>query len=96
MLRTGFSFWVAASLDPAFWQTGSSLIPLGLSVSNAIGIVVLGNVLISIPIILNGMVGSNLRIPFPVAARASMGYYFSLFAVLSRECRSHYCPHGCR
>ncbi|POY74656.1 hypothetical protein BMF94_2418 [Rhodotorula taiwanensis] len=81
---TWFSFWVAASLDPAFWQTGSSLIPLGLSVSNAIGIVVLGNVLISIPIILNGMVGSNLRIPFPVAARASMGYYFSLFAVLSR------------
>lgn len=48
------------------------------------GIVILGNVLISIPIVLNGMIGANLRIPFPVAARASMGYWFSLFAVLSR------------
>jgi len=35
--RAQFSFWVAASLDPAFWQTGASLIPLGLSVGNAIG-----------------------------------------------------------
>ncbi|GAA5825162.1 hypothetical protein JCM3770_006900, partial [Rhodotorula araucariae] len=79
-----FSFWVAASLDPAFWQAGASLIPLGLSVGNAIGIVILGNCVIAVPIILNGMVGANLRIPFPVAARASMGFYLSYFAVVSR------------
>lgn len=106
-----FSFWVAASLDPAFWQTGASLIPLGLSVGNAIGarrlpsstpcapgrplvtlntrcphagIVILGNCVIAVPIVLNGMVGANLRIPFPVAARASMGYWLSYFAVISR------------
>lgn len=36
------------------------------------------------PIVLNGMIGANLRIPFPVAARASMGYYLSYFAVVSR------------
>ncbi|TNY17385.1 uracil permease [Rhodotorula diobovata] len=81
---TWFSFWVAASLDPAFWQTGASLIPLGLSVGNAIGIVILGNCVIAVPIVLNGMVGANLRIPFPVAARASMGYWLSYFAVISR------------
>ncbi|CEQ39638.1 SPOSA6832_01199 [Sporobolomyces salmonicolor] len=81
---TWFSFWVAASLDPAFWQTGASLIPLGLSVANAIGIVVLGNVVIAVPIILNGVVGARLRVPFPVAVRASMGYYFAYFAVVSR------------
>ncbi|GJN90661.1 hypothetical protein Rhopal_003673-T1 [Rhodotorula paludigena] len=81
---TWFSFWIAASLDPAFWSTGASLIPLGLTVSNAIGIVVLGNVVISIPILLNAQPGANLRIPFPVAARASMGYYFSYFAIISR------------
>ncbi|GAA5975902.1 hypothetical protein JCM11641_002833 [Rhodosporidiobolus odoratus] len=81
---TWFSFWVAASLDPAFWQTGAALIPLGLSVGNALGIVILGNFLIAIPIILNGVVGAKLRIPFPVAMRAPMGYWFSLFAVLSR------------
>ncbi|GAA5960775.1 hypothetical protein JCM21900_006869 [Sporobolomyces salmonicolor] len=76
-----FSFRVAASLDPAFWQTGASLIPLGLSIANSIGIVVLGNVVIAVPIILNGVVGARLRIPLPVAVRASMGYYF---AVVSR------------
>ncbi|BGP16330.1 hypothetical protein JCM10213_009167 [Rhodosporidiobolus nylandii] len=81
---TWFSFWVAASLDPAFWQTGASLIPLGLSVGNALGIVILGNFVISVPIILNGVIGAKLRIPFPVAIRSSMGYWFSLFAVLSR------------
>ncbi|GAA5887179.1 hypothetical protein JCM5296_004547 [Sporobolomyces johnsonii] len=81
---TWFSFWVAASLDPAFWQTGASLIPLGLSVANSIGIVVLGNVVIAVPIILNGVVGAKLRVPFPVAVRASMGYYFAYFAVVSR------------
>jgi len=31
------SFWVAASLDPAFFSLGSSLIPLGLSVPQALG-----------------------------------------------------------
>ncbi|GAA5856827.1 hypothetical protein JCM8547_008862 [Rhodosporidiobolus lusitaniae] len=81
---TWFSFWVAASLDPAFWQTGASLIPLGLSVGNALGIVVIGNLVIAVPIVLNGVIGARLRIPFPVAARASFGYWFSLFAVLSR------------
>ncbi|GAA5820202.1 hypothetical protein JCM11251_005524 [Rhodosporidiobolus azoricus] len=81
---TWFSFWVAASLDPAFWQTGASLIPMGLSVGNALGIVILGNVFVAVPIVLNGVIGAKLRIPFPVAIRSSMGYWFSLFAVLSR------------
>lgn len=109
------SFWVAASLDPAFFSLGSSLIPLGLSVPQALGtftsfrdgtplslsamgslavlltlettfagIIVLGNVIVSIPIVANGAVGSYMRVPFPVAIRASMGYYFSYLAVVSR------------
>ncbi|GAA6025338.1 hypothetical protein JCM10207_008761 [Rhodosporidiobolus poonsookiae] len=81
---TWFSFWMAASLDPAYWQMGASLIPLGLSVGNSLGIVILGNVLISVPILLNGNIGAKLRVPFPIVARASMGYWFSYFAVLSR------------
>ncbi|GAA5940821.1 uncharacterized protein JCM15063_000890 [Sporobolomyces koalae] len=81
---TWCSFWVAASLDPAFFSLGSSLIPLGLSVPHALGIIVLGNVIVSIPIVANGAVGSHMRVPFPVAIRASMGYYFSFFAVVSR------------
>lgn len=34
--------------------------------------------------ILNGRIGSVNRIPFPIAIRASLGYYLSLFAIVSR------------
>ncbi|ORY89690.1 NCS1 nucleoside transporter family [Leucosporidium creatinivorum] len=81
---TWWTFWLSAVADPAMFQTGSSLIPAGLGVSDAIGCVILANVVISIPIVLNGTIGSRLRIPFPVAARSSFGYWFSLLPVVSR------------
>jgi nucleobase:cation symporter-1, NCS1 family len=60
------------------------LIPAGLGVGEAIGCVILANLVISIPIVLNGAIGSRLRIPFPVAARSSFGYWFSILPVISR------------
>ena len=33
---------------------------------------------------LNGAIGADLRIPFPIAVRASYGYWFSYFCVVSR------------
>jgi NCS1 family nucleobase:cation symporter-1 len=37
-----------------------------------------------VPIVLNGAIGSELHVPFPIAARASFGYYFSKVAVIIR------------
>ena len=44
----------------------------------------IGNIIIAITIALNGTIGSRHHIPFSIAARASMGFYFSYFAVVSR------------
>lgn len=43
-----------------------------------------GNVLIAMTVALNGAIGSKHHIPFSIASRASMGFYFSYFAVASR------------
>jgi len=34
--------------------------------------------------VLNGAIGAKLHIPFSVAIRASCGYYFAYFAIVSR------------
>ena len=44
----------------------------------------IGNIIIAAAITANGTIGSRHHIPFSIAARASMGFYFSYFAVVSR------------
>lgn len=44
----------------------------------------IGNLVIAGAITANGTIGSRHHIPFSIAARASMGFYFSYFAVVSR------------
>lgn len=44
----------------------------------------IGNVLIAATVALNGAIGSTHHVPFSIASRASMGFYFSYFAVVSR------------
>ena len=38
----------------------------------------------TVPLCLNGIIGAHLHVPFPVAIRASFGFYFSRFAVVTR------------
>ncbi|KAF2026264.1 hypothetical protein EK21DRAFT_103343 [Setomelanomma holmii] len=54
------------------WGTDATVITLVAGICNAT------------PTVLNGAVGANLHIPFPIASRASFGYWFSYFAVVSR------------
>lgn len=44
----------------------------------------IGNILIATAVALNGTVGSKHHVPFSIASRASLGFYFSYFAVASR------------
>lgn len=44
----------------------------------------IGNIIIAAAVSLNGAVGSRYHVPFAIASRASMGFYFSYFAVISR------------
>jgi NCS1 family nucleobase:cation symporter-1 len=44
----------------------------------------IGNLIIAAAVAFNGMIGSRHHIPFSIASRASLGFYFSYFAVVSR------------
>ena len=44
----------------------------------------IGNLIIAAAVAFNGMIGSRHHSPFPIATRASLGFYFSYIAVVSR------------
>lgn len=45
---------------------------------------VVGTTCVAIPVVLNGAIGAKFHIPFSVAIRASFGYYFAYFCIISR------------
>lgn len=50
----------------------------------AVYCIIMGSVVDTIPLMLNGAIGAHLHVPFPVIARSSFGFYFSRFAVVVR------------
>lgn len=66
------------------WQAASSILLVGLGTTDAILITLCAGFCNSIPTVLNGAIGSEWHIPFPVAVRASFGYWLSYFAVVTR------------
>jgi NCS1 family nucleobase:cation symporter-1 len=56
----------------------------GLTATDAVIITLVAGICNAIPTVLNGAIGADLHIPFPIASRASHGYWFSYFAVVSR------------
>lgn len=65
-------------------QQAGSLISLGLSWREASVAIAIGNLLAGAAVALNGIWGSKCHIPMSIASRASLGFYFSYFAVFSR------------
>ncbi|TGJ87573.1 hypothetical protein E0Z10_g1224 [Xylaria hypoxylon] len=78
------AYWATDVLNLATWQTASAILSVGLSWREAIPIMVLGNLAVAIPIVLNGAIGSKLHIPFSVIATSSFGYYLRYFSIVSR------------
>lgn len=66
------------------WEAPSSIIAVGLTWREAIYCIIIGSTIDTIPLVLNGVIGANLHVPFPVAVRSSFGFYFSRFAVIVR------------
>jgi cytosine/uracil/thiamine/allantoin permease len=50
----------------------------------AVYCLIVGYAIDAIPMILNGVIGAELHVSFPVVARASFGFKFSKFAVVIR------------
>lgn len=67
------SLWVAMSVCIPTYMLASGLIAGGMSWKQAIGTILLGNLIVLVPMILNAHAGAKYGIPFPVYVRASFG-----------------------
>jgi NCS1 family nucleobase:cation symporter-1 len=67
------SLWVAMSVCIPTYMLASGLIAGGMSWEQAIGTILLGNLIVLIPMILNSHAGTKYGIPFPVLVRSSFG-----------------------
>lgn len=67
------ALWFSMSMEITTYMLASSLIAGGMSWVQAILTILLGNVIVCIPMILNAHAGAKYGIPFPVFVRASFG-----------------------
>jgi NCS1 family nucleobase:cation symporter-1 len=67
------SLWVAMSVCIPTYMLASGLIAGGMNWWEAIGTILLGNLIVLIPMLLNAHAGAKYGIPFPVFVRASFG-----------------------
>ena len=67
------SLWVAMSVCIPTYMLASGLIAGGMSWWQAIATILLGNLIVLIPMLLNAHAGTKYGIPFPVLVRASFG-----------------------
>ena len=67
------SLWVAMSVCIPTYMLASGLIAGGMSWRQAIGTILLGNLIVLVPMLLNAHAGAKYGIPFPVLVRASFG-----------------------
>jgi len=67
------SLWVAMSVCIPTYMLASGLIAGGMSWVQAVATILLGNLIVLIPMLLNAHAGARYGIPFPVFVRASFG-----------------------
>ncbi|AIE84923.1 NCS1 family nucleobase:cation symporter-1 [Fimbriimonas ginsengisoli] len=67
------ALWVGMAHCVPTWLMAGSLIALGLTWWQVIGIMALGNLIVLVPVVMNSHAGTRYGIPFPVLARASFG-----------------------
>lgn len=79
-----FALWVGMAVCIPAYMIASSLIQGGMSWSQAICTVLAGNLIVLIPMVLNGFPGVKYGIPFPILARASFGIRGSNIPALLR------------
>ncbi len=67
------ALWFAMSMEVTTYQLASSLIAKGMDWKQALATVLLGNLIVLIPMLLNAHAGAKYGIPFPVFIRAPFG-----------------------
>jgi len=79
-----FTLWVGMAVQIPTYMMASSLIEGGMSCFQALFTIFLGNLIVLVPMVLNGHVGAKYGIPYPVFARASFGILGSNIPALLR------------
>lgn len=69
------SLWVGMVVCVPTYMLASGLIKEGMSWKQAVVTIMLGNLIVLVPMVLNGHPGTKYGIPFPVLARASWGIH---------------------
>lgn len=67
------ALWFSMSMEVTTYMLASSLIAGGMNWKQAIATILLGNLIVLVPMILNAHAGAKFGIPFPVFVRASFG-----------------------
>lgn len=67
------TLWVGMAVCIPTYMLAASMITDGISWGMALAIIALGNVIVTIPMVLNGHAGTKYGIPFPVVGRAAFG-----------------------
>lgn len=78
------ALWFSMCMEITTYQLASSLIAKGMDWKQAIGTVLLGNLIVLIPMLLNAHAGAKYGIPFPVFIRAPFGVRGANLAALLR------------
>jgi NCS1 family nucleobase:cation symporter-1 len=67
------ALWFSMSMEVTTFMLASSLIAGGMNWKQAVGTILLGNLIVLIPMVLNAHAGAKYGIPFPVFVRSSFG-----------------------
>ncbi len=78
------ALWFSMCMEITTYQLASSLIAEGMDWKQAIGTVLLGNLIVLVPMLLNAHAGAKYGIPFPVFSRAPFGVRGANLAAILR------------
>lgn len=78
------SLWIGLSVCIPTYMLGASLVGGGMNWWQAVGTIMLGNLIVCVPMTLVAHAGTRFGIPFPVLARASFGTFGSNVPALLR------------
>ncbi len=78
------SLWIGLSVCIPTYMLAASLVSAGMDWKQAVGTIMLGNLIVCVPMVLIAHAGTRYGIPFPVLARASFGTLGSNIPALLR------------
>ncbi len=78
------ALWFSMCMEITTYQLASSLIAKGMDWKQAVGTVLLGNLIVLVPLLLNAHAGAKYGIPFPVFIRAPFGVRGANLAAMLR------------